>query len=263
MSTPSVWLVMLPVRLSFVTYNLWGTEYWPQREPALRLFLERYQPDVLCVQELTPETASLLDQVLSTHEHVHDDFIGWTTEGNIWWNNDVFELVEYGAEEFGIEAYPNRRLFWVRLNVIDRPATFFVGDVHLSDSGLAAELEEGRNSRVYETKAIIGSLRRLVKEGEPALLLGDFNDSLAPLGQLFLAGYESPWARLHQLPPPTMPAFPDRLLGYGFASNFVLDWIVANKNARPLSVSSPHVYVDNVPPSDHWPIQAIYELLGR
>jgi len=101
-----------------------------------------------------------------------------------------------------------------------------------------------------------------VKDGEPAFLLGDFNDSLAPLGHFFLAGYESPWARLHQLPPPTMPAFPDRLLGYGFASNFVLDWIVANRNARPLSVSSPHVYADKVPPSDHWPIQAVYELVG-
>jgi endonuclease/exonuclease/phosphatase family metal-dependent hydrolase len=253
---------MLPVRLSFVTYNLWGTEHWPQRETALRLFLDRYKPDVVCVQELTPETGSVLDDVLPIHEHVHDDFIGWTTEGNIWWSTDLFELVEYGAEEFDIEAYPNRRLFWVRLRVIERSTTIFVGDVHLSDSGQAAELEEGQNNRVREAKAIIGSLGRLVKQGEPAFLLGDFNDSLAPLGHLFMAGYESPWARLHQLPPPTMPAFPDRLLGYGFASNFVLDWIVANRNARPLSVSSPHVYADNVPPSDHWPIQAVYELIA-
>jgi endonuclease/exonuclease/phosphatase family metal-dependent hydrolase len=253
---------MFPVRLSFVTYNLWGTEYWPRREPALRLFLERYRPDVLCVQELTPETGSLIDEVLATHDHVHDAFIGWTTEGNIWWSRELFELVAYGAEDFGIEAYPDRRLFWVRLQVIGGPTTLFVGDVHLTDSGQAAELDEGHNNRVHEAKAIIGSLGRLVKDGEPAFLLGDMNDSLAPLSQLFLAGYESPWAKLHQLPPPTMPAFPDRLLGYGFASNFVLDWIVANSNARPLSVSSPHVYADNVPPSDHWPIQAIYELPG-
>jgi len=253
--------MVVPVRLSLVTYNLWGTERWPEREPALRLFLERYRPDIVCVQELTPETRAVLDDVLSSHRRIDDPLTGWTTEGNIWWNAGFLQLIDYGAEEFGIEPYPNRRLFWVRLQVLGQQTTFLVGDVHLSDSGLAAELEEGRNNRVNEAKAVIGSLGHLVKPAEPAFVLGDFNDSLAPLAHFFLAGYESPWARLHQLPPPTMPAYPDRLLGYGFASNFVLDWIVANKNARPLSVSSPHVYVDNVPPSDHWPVQAVYELV--
>ena len=135
-----------------------------------------------------------------------------------------------------------------------------MGDIHLTDSGVQSELDEGRNNRVNEIKGVIGHLGRLVADGEPAFLLGDFNDSLAPLGQLLMAGYDSPWARLSQLPPPTMPACPDRLLGYGFASNFVLDWIVSNKQARPLSVSSPHVYANDIPPSDHWPIHAVYEL---
>ncbi len=216
---------MVPVRISFVTYNLWGTERWPERELALRLFFERYRPDIVCVQELTPETGATLDDVLPFHDKVDDPFTGWTTEGNFWWNARFLQLVEYGAEEFGIDAYPDRRLFWVRLQVIDQPTTFFVGNVHLSDSGNSAELEEGRNSRVHEAKAIIGSLGRLVREMEPAFLLGDFNDSLAPLAQLLAAGYDSPWARLHQLPPPTMPAYPDRLLSFGFASSFVLDWI--------------------------------------
>jgi len=253
---------VLPARLSFVTYNLWGTERWPERGAALRLFFERYRPDVVCVQELTPQTEAVLDEVLVSHRHVHDAFGGWRTEGNIWWNAELLELVAYGAEPVGIEAYPDRRLFWVRLRVGDRPTTLFVGDVHLSDSGLPAELDEGRTTRVHEAKAVLAALGRLVGEEEPAFVLGDFNDALAPLAHFFLAGYESPWAALHQLPPPTMPAFPDRLLGYGFASCFVLDWIVANKRARPLSVSSPHVYADNVPPSDHWPVHAVYELAG-
>jgi endonuclease/exonuclease/phosphatase family metal-dependent hydrolase len=251
---------MLPTRISLVTYNLWRTDRWPEREPALRLFFERYRPDIVCVQELTAETQETLDDVLPSHTRIDDPFTGWTTEGNIWWNTEFLQLVEYGAEAFGIEAYPDRRLFWVRLQVIDQPTTFFVGDIHFSDAGLPAELLEGRNTRVDEAKAVIGSLGGLVRDAEPAFLLGDFNDSLGPLTHLFLAGYESPWARLHQLPPPTMPAYPDRLLGYGFASSFVLDWIVATRNARPLSVSSPHVYADNIPPSDHWPVHAIYEL---
>jgi endonuclease/exonuclease/phosphatase family metal-dependent hydrolase len=144
--------------------------------------------------------------------------------------------------------------------VVDRPTTLFVGDIHLSDAGLRSELEEGRNSRVNEVKEIIGALGRLVQDREPAFLLGDFNDSLAPLAHLLMAGFDSCWAKLHQIPAPTMPAYPDRLLGSGFASNFVLDWIVANRNARPLSVSSPHVYAGDVAPSDHWPVHAVYEL---
>jgi endonuclease/exonuclease/phosphatase family metal-dependent hydrolase len=255
--------IVFPVRLSLTTYNLWGTERWPEREPAVRLFLERYRPDVLCVQELTPETRELLDNVLSDNGRVEDSFSGWTTEGNIWWNRDLFQLVEYGAEEFGIEAYPNRRLFWTRLQVVDRPTTLFVGDIHLSDAGLPSELGEGRNTRVSEIKEIISVLGRLVNEREAAFLLGDFNDSLAPLAHLLMAGFDSCWAKLHQIPPPTMPAYPDRLLGSGFASSFVLDWIVANKNARPLSASSPHVYAGNVAPSDHWPVHAVYELIER
>lgn len=251
---------MLPARISLVTYNLWGTERWPERRPALELFLQKYQPDVLCVQELTPETAQVLNAALSKHGHVQDSFAGWTTEGNIWWNEDLFSLVAFGAEDFGIEAYPNRRLFWVRLKVVDRETTFFVANIHLSDAALPAEIDEGRNTRVAEIKSIISLLGQLVREGEPAFLMGDFNDSLAPLSHLFVAGYESPWAKLHQLPPPTMPANPDRLLGLGFSSNFVLDWIVANSRARPLAVSSPHVQAGDIPPSDHWPIAAVYEL---
>jgi endonuclease/exonuclease/phosphatase family metal-dependent hydrolase len=229
--------------------------------PPCGSFSSATNPDVVCVQELTPETQAVLDSVLPSHKRIDDAFTGWTTEGNIWWNGELLQLVEYGAEEFGIEAYPDRRLFWARLMVADQSTSCFVGDVHLSDPGLPSELSEGRNSRVQEIKAIIGALGRIVRENEAAFLLGDFNDSLAPLAQLLLAGYESPWAKLSQLPPPTMPAYPDRLLGLGFASNFVLDWIVATRRARPLSVSSPHVYAGYVAPSDHWPVQAVYELV--
>jgi endonuclease/exonuclease/phosphatase family metal-dependent hydrolase len=214
------------------------------------------------VQELTSDIKAAIDSVLVAHERVDDSFVGWTIEENIWWNNDLFELVEYGAEPFTIEAYPNRRLFWARLRPKGRDSTFFLGNVHLSDPGLPSELDEGRHTRVAEMKDIIQLLARLVDGEEPAFLLGDFNDSLGPLAHLLLAGYDSCWAKLSQLPPPTMPAYPDRLLGSGFASSFVLDWIVANRHCRPLSASSPHVYAGDIAPSDHWPVHAVYELGG-
>ena len=73
---------MFPTRLSFVTYNLWMTERWPARAPALQSFLDLFAPDVLCVQELQSATQDYLDAALQDHERVHDPLPGWTTEGN-------------------------------------------------------------------------------------------------------------------------------------------------------------------------------------
>lgn len=66
-----------PVRRSIVTYNLWGTERWPERAPALHEFCARCGPDVLCVQELTETTQTFLDEELPTHARVHDPGEGW------------------------------------------------------------------------------------------------------------------------------------------------------------------------------------------
>ena len=251
---------MLPVRLSIVTYNLWGSERWPERAPALQHFCETYQPDIMGVQELTAEGRDVIDAALPRHARVDDDLQGWTTEGNIWWNTQVLELVEQGAEDAGFEVYQDRRLFWVRLRVKDRPQTLWLGDVHLTAPDTSEELDEGRNSRVREIKRVIEAMSELVHGDEPAFLVGDFNDSLAPLAHLFGGGYSSCFAKLGQLPPPTMPSFGERLLAYGFSSSFVFDWIVANDHARPLAASSPHTYANDLPPSDHWPVQAVYEL---
>lgn len=205
---------MFPLRVSMVTYNLWGSEKWPEREPALRLFGERYRPDVLCVQELTTESRACLDAVLPSHHRVEDPFTGWATEGNIWWSDELFDLVEYGAERFTTDEASDRRMFWVRLAPKDRPQTFFVGNVHLSAPG-PVEIGEGRSERVSEIKRVIDHLGRLVQEDEPATLMGDFNDSLTPLSHfswraITAAGPNS--ARFHL--PPCQP-FPTAFLRWG------------------------------------------------
>src|SRR5947209_15999461 len=135
--------VQFPVRFSVVTYNLWNRERWPERADALGLFLDLYRPDVLCVQELVPETRVFVDQSLSTHDRVDDPLAGWESESNIWWRRDLFERVDHGAAEFGCTAYPNRRVFWVRLQVCDRDQSVVVATVHLTDFGTAQELETG------------------------------------------------------------------------------------------------------------------------
>ena len=61
---------MVPSRLSFITCNLWLTERWPARAPALEKFLALFTPDVLCVQELQRPTQEFLDRLLSEHEYL-------------------------------------------------------------------------------------------------------------------------------------------------------------------------------------------------
>jgi endonuclease/exonuclease/phosphatase family metal-dependent hydrolase len=122
---------MIPTRISFITYNLWLTQRWPERAPACERFLTLFTPDVLCVQELQRPTQQFLDKVLKEHDRVHDPFPGWTTESNIYWASTAFELVEHGAEEVG-HLEPDRRLFWVRLRLKPSQKTIFIATAHLT-----------------------------------------------------------------------------------------------------------------------------------
>jgi len=250
-----------PVRFSIVSYNIWNNQRWPDRADALGLFARRYWPDVLCVQELVPETRAFLDDALHAHTRVEDPFTGWATESNIWWRRDLFDYLEHGAAEFGCKAYPNRRLFWVRLRPRSHPSSLVVATVHLTDFGTAHELETGESPRVAEAHRIVAALDEIVREQEAAVVVGDFNDALAPLVPLLIAGYTSCFGALDQIPPMTLPSSLDRFGGGGFASAFLLDWVLANHNLRALSASSPHIYANDIAPSDHWPVHAVYEVI--
>ena len=54
---------MVPTRLSIITCNIWLTERWPARAPALERFLTLFVPDILCVQELQRPTQEFLDRL--------------------------------------------------------------------------------------------------------------------------------------------------------------------------------------------------------
>jgi hypothetical protein len=47
-----------------------------------------------------------------------------------------------------------------------------------------------------------------------------------------------------------MPTGVERFGAHGFAAAFVYDWIVANRHARAIAASSPHVYANEHAPSD-------------
>lgn len=251
---------MFPVRLSVVTYNLWNTERWPAREPALQQFVELFRPDVLCVQELRTETQACLDAAMPHHTRVHDVLPGWTCEGNIYWHGALLEEVEHGAEDIGI-LEEHRRLFWARLKLTDHNRTIFVSTAHFTYQGHPQEIETGRSPRLEQTRRTIVALQHLVQDNEPALFMGDLNDPVLPLRMLYDAGYISCFAALGMQCPPTFPCYPTANVAVGTrVMNQTIDWVVANQHTRPIAAQVPYCYYGDVAPSDHWPVLAVYEV---
>jgi endonuclease/exonuclease/phosphatase family metal-dependent hydrolase len=247
------------VRVNVITYNIWNIERWKFREPALRKFLELFSPDVFCTQELMPATREVIDEVLSGHDRVHDRLTGWNRESNIWWRRSMFERVEHGAEAVDIADSKHRRLFWVRLAA--EGGTIVVSTAHLSHQRAARELKTGQSPRVGEANRIIAALKLIAGPREPVFLMGDFNDPAGAPTLFHEAGYPSCFAVLGLVPDTTFKCYPTADVAPGkFVMNQTVDWIVANKHARPIAACVPRFYLQDSAPSDHWPVQAIYEI---
>lgn len=254
---------MFPIRLSIITYNLWNTMRWPLRQPALKQFIQLFCPDILCLQELHPETQAFLDEMMLHHDRVYDDFSGWIWQSNIYWNSHLLEEIEHGAEDIGIIDLltDDRRLFWVRLLLRSRNQTVFVSTAHFSAKSLPAELQTGHSPRLEQAHRTVRALQYLVKSGEPAFFMGDLNDTSHPIYILHDAGYTTCFAALGLPPPPTAPCYPTADLSLGSPTlNQSLDWIVSNQYARAIAAQVPHFYHGDFGPSNHWPVLAIYEI---
>ena len=251
---------MIPVRLSIVTYNIWMTERWPARAPALERFLTLFLPDLLCLQELQHETQVFLDQVLKEFDRVRDPLPGWTSEGNIYWKKSLFDGVSHGAEPIG-HVEPERRLFWARLKVKATGKTIFVATAHLTTPRRKEEAETGQSPRVGQLKRISAELARLVGDGEPAFFMGDMNDPRQPQRILKAAGFTSCFAALGLQSPPTFQCYPAAGIEPGEPTvTEAIDLIAANSHARAIAASVPQCFYGDIAPSDHWPVHAVYEI---
>ena len=252
---------MFPVRLSLATYNLWKNVHWLRRERAVERFLQVYSPDILCLQELCQESVAFLDVAMPHHSRVRDDFVGWTDEGNIYWKDTLFEKLEHGALDVGLQTH--RRLFWVRLKSKDRDGSFLVSTAHFTYKGDAVEIETGQSPRLKQSHQIVKALQKVVHTNEPAFFMGDLNDTSHPVYIFHEAGYTTCFSALGVPPPTTAPCYPciDARPNDPTISQ-TLDWIMSNKHARAIAAQVPNLYVDGVAPSDHWPVVAVYEIPG-
>lgn len=250
---------LTPLRLVLCSYNLWNVERWPEREPALRGFLQRFTPDLLAVQELRAETRDCIDATLPAHARVHDDFPGWSRESNLWWHDGLLERAQHGAEEYGSHE-STRRLFWVRLRRRDNGRTLLAATVHLTPDFPDDERGRAQALRLQQTRAIVEALDTIRGPDEPTWLLGDLNEAVQPGRLLHRAGLRSCFSALGLQPPPTFPAVPTAgKAPDDYRYNACYDWILARGPVRPLAAHSPHFFHGDIAPSDHWPVVAVYD----
>ena len=246
---------MAPFSFVAHTYNLWGTTRWTERRPSLESFLGFHRPDVLCVQELTPVACDLIAETLPAMSRVDDPFAGWTHEGNIFWDTDLFEAREHGTADIGI-LVAARRLFWVRLGIKPTGSTVLVANVHFDWFGNSRELTDRINVRVEQAERTVETLDILARDDEPVLFMGDLNDDWHPLAVLREAGFADSFTALGQGPMPTHPALP-------IAADCpprTYDWMLHRGPIRPLLTTAIDAYVGDLPGSDHRPVATTYRI---
>lgn len=247
----------LPARFTVCTYNIWTWTRWPERKDALQAFVRHHMPDILCLQELQSDSRAALDEVLgATHSRVDDPFEGWTCEGNLYWRNEFFELLEHGAEQVGI-LEPYRRMFWARLRVLDgSDRTILVSTAHLTWHGHPEALASEKYVRMGQARAVVEALNRLQRENEPQLFMGDLNDQTEVIRILHEGGLVNCFAAMGRMNGVTWPANPN------IGGPCSIDWIVQRGPIRPMTAGVIDYFLGDLAPSDHKPVIATYALEG-
>lgn len=254
-----------PVRVSISTFNIWGDKLWPERFTSLTQTISTLHSDIYLLQEVAPALLTSLDTILPKYERVKDDpNTGWYSESNIYWNSELYTLLDHGWGDLELEEYPKRGLFWIRLAVKANPEfKLFVSTVHFPWVGNQIEIQTGMNQRIPAALKAVQQLRRLVPLDEAAIIGGDFNDDYHPVRILNEElGYIDVFESMDLPPPITHPVRPS-IPSEEMLPNRTLDWIMCSlpSNCRVISAFVKTIRGGSYPPaSDHFPVTAIIEL---
>lgn len=247
---------MYPFRFSLLTLNLWNTEHWEERLPAIRKFLETYDPDICCFQEVRESTLLDIDTILTGHRRIDDSLPGWVCEGTIYYRKSLFDEVAHGAVDLEMPEV-DRRLFWIRLSMPETGKTLFVSTVHLTHQGNEDECATGYSYRHREAVLAREGLDELGFVEEAMIVCGDFNDPVHPSRLLMEHGYIDIYHILGILQDPTFPcaAMTDEIY-----FNETIDKILCKGPVRPILASVSQFYYDQKGISDHWPVIAVFSM---
>ena len=252
-----------PALIRVMTWNIhcgqeegwpWKQFDWPARQHALTAALDQAQPDILCVQEATPDQVAFLETKLPGHGRV-----GIGRDGDA------------GGEHCAIYFHQRRfdkiagNTFWLE-EPIDQPRAGSAFDVKRICTWVRLrDRESGRTFRVYNTHLYLTEAPSLtaariileqIAQGDPTdavLLTADFNAApSAPSRRLFVEGKSGLADSAQRLGKSIgLPTF--QLYGIGV---WCIDGILVDSRWRVHN----HIILDvkphNIFPSDHFAILA-------
>ncbi len=242
-------------RISITSLNLWNTEHWNQREACIRSFVQTYQSDIFCFQEVRAESLAVLDLALPMYQRIEGNELGWTCESTIYLNKGFCKILEFGLFPLAMpEVY--RGLFWVRIQLVSGKEVI-VCTMHLTHQLNADEVRTGIPYRHQQAHEALRYLNRF-DHTYPIILCGDFNDPVHPSRIFHEHGAFQDVFSLLGLPAPI--TFPCPFLSNELYLGEAIDKIMIRGAIRALIATSPHFHIPGQVLSDHWPVMAMLEL---
>jgi endonuclease/exonuclease/phosphatase family metal-dependent hydrolase len=244
-------------RISVMTFNIWGqgNDHWDARKIEAIHLLVNTSPDVLLLQEVSPMIIDSFenDRDLRNHyDHICDDtHPGWSSESNIYWRKDIFELRNHGVVDLQMKDKPHRGLFWAHLALRDNPAVVVcVATAHMPWAGTPAELETGVNQRIVATTLACQALEKeVLLKYQVGIFAGDFNDDYHPVRICEDFGWRDVFKSLDIAPAVTHPVRPSDRTEEERPSRTV-DWIMTKlPSCRNISPEHSRLMQTSDPPA--------------
>jgi len=242
-------------RVSITSLNLWNTEFWNQREACVVSFVQTYQSDIFCFQEVRAESLAVLDYALPSYQRIEGKELGWKRESTIYLKKDFCEVLEFGLFSLDMpEKY--RGLFWVRIQLVSGKEVI-VCTMHLTHQLNADEVRTGCPYRHQQAHEAVRYLNRFGNTC-PVIICGDFNDPVHPSRIFHEYGNFQDVFSLLGLPAPL--TFPCPFLSTELYLVEAIDKIMIRGAIRALIATSPHFHMPGQVLSDHWPVMTMLEL---
>jgi endonuclease/exonuclease/phosphatase family metal-dependent hydrolase len=251
-----------PSLIRVVTWNIhcgqeggppWKQFDWPARKHALRSALDVVRPDILCLQEATPDQVAFVEQTLLGHHRVgvgRDDGQSGGEHCAIYFSKERFEVLDNGT-------------FWLE-EPIDQPRVGSALDVKRICTWVRLrDRVSGRTLRVYNTHLYLTEAPRRtaaklilaqIAAGDPTdavVLTADFNAGPASLSRRLFAQAGLTDSATLAGTPPGQPTF--QLYGIGVSC---LDGVLVDRRWRVRRHDILAMKPGSTFPSDHFGIVA-------
>ncbi len=247
-----------------------GPNAWRMRAPLTQTVINRYQPHIIGLQEVSTTNLDTFREQLGDYSIVMGNCYGDTPPQDytsVLYQTERYELLELGEfwfsetpdvefADWGVE-YPLGAT-WVKLKCRITDRQLFYLNTHFEDGPW------GEESRVNASKLIVNRLPQLAGE-LPVVLSGDFNCNpwTMPYYIFISNGFQDTYRAAgnpDSVHSSTFHAYQGQnyfSLDFGNETFWRVDWILAKDGSQRIYTTSSTIVRDAIPPtypSDHYPI---------